>query len=115
MSKPIKHQEGMEPPKDYKFNQLSGNWVFCPDPKVINPVTGRCVKPDSKTLGSSSKTPAPAPAPAPASVKRQLKPIQKIVSDYMTEISKIKASQNKPTSLQTKKSSKSKKMSAKSV
>lgn len=125
MSKPIKHQPGMTPPKDYKFNQLSGNWIFCPDPKVINPMTGRCVKPDSRTIGSSSKSktskmPTTSTTSTtltiPASTKKQLKPMQKIVRDYMVEISKINASQNKPTSLQNKKSSsKSKKMRAKSM
>ncbi len=53
-SKPIKNYPGIVPPVGYKLNPFSNNWVYCPDPKVINPLTGRCVNPDSRTLAKKT-------------------------------------------------------------
>jgi hypothetical protein len=52
-NKPIPNYPGLAQPKNYKLNPKSNNWVYCPDPKVINPLTGRCVEPNSKTLSKA--------------------------------------------------------------
>jgi hypothetical protein len=106
-NKPIQDRPGLVAPKDYKLNILSGNWVFCPDPKVINPLTGRCVSADSKTLSKKVAViesvigEVPVIAKAKASIKtiKTKKPVStkaaktimaKIIEDYMVAASKGK-------------------------
>ncbi len=115
-NKPIKNYPGLNPPNGYKLNPFSNNWIHCPDPKVINPETGRCVNPDSKTLKksvvSSSKKVSPKPSKStkkisPKSTKKKETIMQKILKDYMMEISQInKLAGKKSTSYKSKSKSK---------
>lgn len=71
---PIKNSEGLTKPAGYQLNPISGNWVSCPEHKVINPITGRCVDKNSKSLTKAKK---------PKSV------LYKIIEEQMAALSKL--------------------------
>lgn len=58
--KPIKNNSGIVPPVSYKLNLKSNNWVYCPDPKDINPKTGRCTKQQVEIIVKKAKQQAVA-------------------------------------------------------
>lgn len=120
-NKPIKYYPGITPPVGYKLNPFSNNFIYCPDPKVINPLTGRCVNPDSKTLVKSKLTVNEKPVSsvnisvAPKILAKNSKSkkkqtiMQKVIKDYMIEIAEInKLAGKKASSYKSKSKSKSK-------
>lgn len=113
-NKPVKNYPGLNPPAGYKLNPFSNNWIYCPDPKVINPQTGRCVNPDSKTLIVKLSVSSSPKKTSPKSKKKETV-IQKILKEYMIEISRRnKLTGKKATSLDKKHKSYSNRKKAKS-
>jgi hypothetical protein len=122
----IKNIPGVQAPPGYKLNILSNNWIYCPDPRIINPITGRCVKQDSRTLPRSPSKQASEKGSDKASERGKSKVTQwmeslqtplikpktivaRVLEKYMEELSKSKKlTRRHSTSNKSKKSKNSK-------
>lgn len=98
-NKPIKNYPGIVPPVGYKLNPFSNNWIYCPEGKMINPATGRCVSKDSRTLTKTVAqqiVEAVIPSMVAPTVKPKVKPtvkprsvLSKIIENQMITLSKL--------------------------